>query len=65
VTVDAMGRQKEIAAKIIAGGGDYVLAVKDNQPQLHEDIDACFTAGLETCSGSEVAISRTDHSPPS
>ena len=32
VTIDAMGCQKEIAKKIIAAGGDYVLAVKDNQP---------------------------------
>jgi DDE_Tnp_1-associated/Transposase DDE domain len=31
VTIDAMGCQKEIAAKIVDGGGDYILAVKDNQ----------------------------------
>ena len=30
VTIDAMGCQKDIAEKIVAGGGDYVLAVKDN-----------------------------------
>ncbi len=35
VTIDAMGCQKEIARKIITGGGDYVLAVKGNQPILH------------------------------
>ena len=34
VTIDAMGCQKDIAAKIVAGGGDYVLTVKDNQPSL-------------------------------
>ena len=28
VSLDAMGCQKEIAAKIVAGGGDYVLIVK-------------------------------------
>jgi len=38
VTIDAMGCQKDIAAKIVARGGDYVLAVKDNQPTLHEEI---------------------------
>jgi predicted transposase YbfD/YdcC len=48
VTLDAMGCQKEIAAKIVQGGGDYILAVKENQPHLHEDIAACFTAALET-----------------
>jgi predicted transposase YbfD/YdcC len=35
VTIDAMGCQKEIAGKIIEQGGDYVLAVKENQPKLY------------------------------
>jgi predicted transposase YbfD/YdcC len=38
VTIDAMGCQKEIAEKIVQQGGDYVLAVKDNQPTLHEKV---------------------------
>lgn len=38
VTIDAIGCQREIAAKIIAGGGDYVLPVKDNQPTLLEKV---------------------------
>jgi predicted transposase YbfD/YdcC len=42
VSIDAMGCQKEIAKQIVEQGGDYVLAVKDNQPQLKEDIAACF-----------------------
>jgi predicted transposase YbfD/YdcC len=46
VTIDAMGCQKEIAAKVIAGGGDYVLTVKDNQPSLSADIEACFEKAL-------------------
>jgi predicted transposase YbfD/YdcC len=48
VTIDAMGTQKEIAAKIITGGGDYILAVKDNQPNLHQDIQDGFRSALET-----------------
>ncbi len=36
VTIDAMGCQAEIAGQIVRNGGDYVLAVKDNQPTLHE-----------------------------
>jgi predicted transposase YbfD/YdcC len=48
VSIDAMGCQKEIAAKIRAGGGDYVLSVKDNQPHLLEDIQRCFEKGLDT-----------------
>ena len=42
VTIDAMGCQKDIAAKIVDGGADYMLAVKDNQPTLRADIQAAF-----------------------
>jgi predicted transposase YbfD/YdcC len=48
VTLDAMGCQKDIAAKVRQGGGDYVLSVKDNQPHLLEDIQLCFEKGLDT-----------------
>ncbi len=47
VTIDAMGCQKEIAAKIVAGGGDYVLAVKGNQGHLLEDIQATVEKALD------------------
>jgi predicted transposase YbfD/YdcC len=47
VTIDAMGCQKEIAAKIIEKGGDYVLALKGNQENLHEDVKKLFLEGLE------------------
>jgi predicted transposase YbfD/YdcC len=43
VSIDAMGCQKEIARQIIHGGGDYVLAVKDNQPKLLEGMHEFFT----------------------
>jgi predicted transposase YbfD/YdcC len=42
VTIDAMGCQREIAAQIIEGGGDYVLALKGNQGQLHHDVREMF-----------------------
>jgi len=42
VTLDAMGGQKEIAKTIVAGGGDYLLAVKDNQPTWPAEIQAAF-----------------------
>ena len=42
VTIDAMGCQKDIAAAIVAKKGDYVLAVKDNQPTLHAEIQVAF-----------------------
>jgi predicted transposase YbfD/YdcC len=47
VTIDAMGCQKEIAAKIVAGGGNYLLTVKDNQPHLLEDIQQAFEQALD------------------
>jgi predicted transposase YbfD/YdcC len=47
VTIDAMGCQKEIAKKIKGGGGDYVLAVKDNQPKLHQAIQEFFVEAME------------------
>lgn len=42
VTTDAMGCQKEIAQAIVEGGGDYILAVKDNQPTLPAELQAAF-----------------------
>jgi predicted transposase YbfD/YdcC len=42
VTIDAMGCQRAIAEQIIAQGGDYMLAVKGNQPELHADIKMVF-----------------------
>jgi predicted transposase YbfD/YdcC len=47
VTIDAMGCQKEIARDIADGGGDFVIAVKDNQPKLREAIEAYFHEHLE------------------
>jgi predicted transposase YbfD/YdcC len=47
VTIDAMGCQKEIAGKIVAGGGDYVLALKANHDKLHAAVAEEFTAALE------------------
>jgi predicted transposase YbfD/YdcC len=38
ITIDAMGTQKVIAEQIIAGGADYVLALKGNQETLHQAV---------------------------
>jgi predicted transposase YbfD/YdcC len=48
ITIDAMGCQKEIAAQIKERGADYVLALKENQPTLYEEVHALFAKGLET-----------------
>jgi predicted transposase YbfD/YdcC len=42
VTIDAMGCQTAIAAQIVEQGGDYVLALKDNQPTLHQEVQHTF-----------------------
>jgi predicted transposase YbfD/YdcC len=47
VTIDAMGCQAEIAGKIIEAKADYVLAVKANQPTLHEGIVEFFLGHME------------------
>jgi predicted transposase YbfD/YdcC len=69
VSIDAMGCQKDIAAQIREGGGDYVLAVKDNQPTLFADVQLCFLqayaddfAGTEhgTCTTFEVVHGRSE-----
>lgn len=39
-TGDAMFCQRDVCAKIIEGGGDYVFTVKGNQPSLEVDIKA-------------------------
>ena len=41
-TIDAMGCQKEIARKVVQGGADYLLAVKANQGELHENLRDLF-----------------------
>lgn len=42
VTIDALGCQTEIAKKIVDQGGDYVLAVKDNQKNLSQAVVEFF-----------------------
>jgi predicted transposase YbfD/YdcC len=47
ITIDAMGCQTEIAQQIVARQGDYVLAVKENQGHLYEDIAYLFELYLK------------------
>jgi predicted transposase YbfD/YdcC len=42
VTIDAMGCQTEIAQQIVDQNGDYLLSLKGNQGQLHEDVIEMF-----------------------
>jgi hypothetical protein len=43
-TMDALLTQREVARTIVDGGGDYVMVVKANHPQLQADIAAEFSA---------------------
>lgn len=67
VSIDAMGCQREIAQRILEKKADYVLALKENQPDLHEAVLTYFDwlekgkpsgegydlwkSGIETCHG--------------
>ena len=42
VTIDAMGTQTKIAAQIIEQEGEYALALKENQENLYEEVQATF-----------------------
>jgi predicted transposase YbfD/YdcC len=42
ITIDAMGCQREIAEQIREQGADYVLSVKENQPETHREIKEYF-----------------------
>lgn len=49
VTIDAMGCQKEIAAKIAAKQADYVLALKGNHATAHDEIKEFFADAVLPC----------------
>ncbi len=57
VTIDAIGCQTEIAQKILDRGGDYLLAVKNNQKELAGALREFFADG-ETGSFGSLPVSR-------
>lgn len=61
VTIDAMGCQKDIAAKIVEGGGDYILSVKDNQPTLLAAVIDHFEQQFDGDDGDVVPIGASFH----
>ena len=48
VSIDAIGCQKSIAQLITVRGADYLLALKQNQPQLHENVSTMFKLERES-----------------
>lgn len=57
VTIDAMGCQRDITARIIAKKADYVLALKGNQGSLHDDV-ALFAAEQKANDFRDTTVSR-------
>jgi predicted transposase YbfD/YdcC len=57
VTMDALLTQRPIAQQIVEAGGDYVMVVKDNQPQLREDIATVFA--LPPIAGERRTVAET------
>ena len=43
VVADALLTQREVCRQIVAGGGDYLLPLKDNQPALRRDLMEVFS----------------------
>ena len=55
VTIDAMGCQTAIARQIVEQGADYVLALKDNHPTLHEHVRLAF-ADADAAAGTTLPL---------
>lgn len=47
VSIDAAGTQVKIARQIVKGGGDYLLALKGNQPTLNREVREAFAEALD------------------
>ena len=60
VTIDAIATNSTIADAITAGGGDYILALKRNQPTLHDEVERYFT-DPETIGLQTLEITDKDH----
>jgi len=58
VSLDAMGTQREIATDIDEAGGDYVLAAKGNQGDLHKELIDQFDFAAKQLSTGELSKSN-------
>jgi predicted transposase YbfD/YdcC len=54
VTGDALFAQRTLSQQVVTAGGDYLWAVKDNQPQLRADIEELFTPTAPLAKGFNV-----------
>jgi hypothetical protein len=53
VTGDAMFAQKSVCREVLAGGGEYLVTVKENQPSLREAIDSAFAPAFSPLGGAK------------
>jgi predicted transposase YbfD/YdcC len=60
VTIDAMGTQIDIAQKILDGGGNYCLSLKENRPLLHDEVERFFADPEATGVTTEMTVDN-DH----
>lgn len=61
VTLDALFTHEELATVIVAAGGDYVLPVKGNQPELRDTIqELCATAAATAASAAAGCVAQTE-----
>jgi len=67
VTGDAMFAQKSVCESVLAGGGDYLVTVKGNQPGLCEAIDTVFSPASSPLGGAQATgiAQRLPHSEES
>jgi len=56
VSIDAMGCQVDIAEKIISKNADYLLAVKDNQKDLHYEVSNLFEMSLPSTTHTSTGV---------
>jgi predicted transposase YbfD/YdcC len=59
VVADALNCQKKTAQAVIDGGGDYLLAAKENQPDLYNDMKLLF--GTESASMEQYEKAENSH----
>lgn len=60
VTIEAIATNPAVAAAITEGGGDYVLALKRNQPTLHDEV-ARYVADPATTGLASLVVTDKDH----
>ena len=54
VAADALHTQRALSVQILASGGEYLWRVKDNQPNLREEIELLFSADDRTVEGGRI-----------